>query len=386
MNIIGDDLMNENIDDLLGNIDLFDDTDIISGGGQADDTTNERILNIINFNKDYHINNQVNQQDIIHVGNIIRNNISSRFEVERMFGVGIHGKLYLLRDKQTGKKYICKRISKQNITPERKKQLEFELDILSYLSANSSVKKYITPCLKHYISKSDIFTVFPMVDAIPLTKLKTHLAKLNKKNRIEVVKKLIKNILMAIANIHKLNVAHQNVNCSNILISINKAEDDINVKFTEFGLGCGYYKIPVDDQYNIKNTRFETAKCKSRPHIEGKITKNDINVLKDSKFLHTARLHDNWNLGLIFMDLIVNDGDEPEIDINATKYLEYGDQFEEEVLSRLLILLENGNISTEYSVYLREILNGLCGELENRTSAMYVLDNLIFYEKYEEEE
>lgn len=385
MNIIGDDLMNDDIDDLIGNIDVFDINPIISGGSDTDSTTNERILNIINFSKDYHVNNQVNQQDIVHVNNIIKNNISSRFEVEKMFGIGIHGKLYLLRDKKTGKTFICKRLNQKNITSERKKQLEFELDILTYLSSNRGVKKYITPCLKYHITASDIFTIFPMVDAIPLAKLKQHLVKLSKKNRVEVVKKLIKNILMAISNIHKLNVAHQNINASNILISINRAEDDINVKLTEFGLGCGYYKIPINDQYNIKNTNYETQKCKSRPHIEGKISKTDLTGLKDSKYLHTARLQDNWNLGLIFMDLMVNDREDLEIDIDLGTYLEYDDLFEEQVLSKLLMLLENGNISNAYSIYLREILNGLCGELENRTSSMYVLDNLIFYEKYEED-
>ncbi len=385
MNIIGDDLMDENIDDLLGNIDVSDITNVISGGSNFDSITNERILNIINFSKDYQINNQVNQQDITHVNHIIKNNISTRFEVEKMFGIGIHGKLYLLRDKKTGKKYICKRLNQKNITPERKKQLEFELDILSYLSSNKAVKKYITPCLKYHVNKSDIFTIFPMVDAIPLVKLKHHLSKLNRQNRIEVVKKLIKNILMAMSNIHKLNIAHQNINASNILISINRDEDDINVKLTEFGLGCGHYKIPIDDQYNIKNTHYETQKCKSRPHIAGKITKTELNGLKDSKFLHAARLQDNWNIGLIFMDLIVNDRDDLEIDIDSSTYLEYDDLFEEQVLTKLLMLLENGVVSNEYSVYLREILNGLCGELENRTSSMYVLDNLIFYEKYEED-
>ena len=85
------------------------------------------------------------------------------------------------------------------------------------------------------------------------------------------------------------------------------------------------------------------------------------------------------------MDLMVNDREDLEIDIDLGTYLEYDDLFEEQVLSKLLMLLENGNISNAYSVYLREILNGLCGELENRTSSMYVLDNLIFYEKYEED-
>lgn len=397
MNIIGDDLLDENVDDLLGNIEQFglnsvgivgggndhiNISSVVSGGALADHAINEKILNIINFNKDYHINNNVNKQDIIHVNNIIKNNISSRFEVVKMFGIGIHGKLYLLHDKETGRKFICKKISKKTITPEIKNQLEFELDILSYLSSNKSVRKYVNPCLKYHVDKSDIFTIFPMLDAIPLSKLKTHLVELNKKNRIEVIKKLIKNILIAVANIHKLNVAHQNINSSNILISINKAEDDINVKLTEFGLGCGNYKIPIDDQYNIKNTNYKVQKCRSTPMI----TRTNLNELRNSKFLESARLQDNWNMGLIFLDLIVNDREDPEIDINLDRYLEYDDQFEEEVLSKLLILLENGSINNEYSVYLREILNGLCGELENRTNAMHVLDNLIFYEKYEEDD
>jgi serine/threonine protein kinase len=385
MNIIGDDLINENIDDLLGNIEPFDVNNIISGGGKSDDIANERILNIVNFSNDFRQNNHINKQDIIHVSNIIKNNISNVFEVEKMFGIGIHGKLYLLRNKKTGKKYICKRINKNIITPERKKQLEFELDILSYLSSNKGVKKYVTPCLKYYVNSSDIFTIFPMANAIPLTKLKKYLVKLDKKNRIEVVKKLIKNILMAISNIHKLNIAHQNINCSNILISIDKEEEDINVKFTDFGLGCGLYKIPVDDSYNIKNSHYEIKKCKKQSYMETNITKTDLNGLMNSKFLQAARLQDNWNLGLLFLDLIVNDDDENKINIDLNKYLKFDDLFEEQILSKILILLENKNINDDYSEYLREILNGMCGELDTRTSSMYVLDNIIFYEKYEED-
>ena len=248
---------------------------------------NEKLLNIIHFSKDFTINDKKeNIRDITNVNNIIKNNISNGYEVVKMFGIGLHGKLYLLKDK-FGKQYICKKLSKSNITQEKKRQLDFELKLLKYLSSNQSVKKHINRCINYHISNNDIFTIFPITDAISLSKFKGYLDKVTPKNKIEIVKKLVKNILQAISKIHKLNISHQNINDSNILVSINQKDDDIIIKFTEFGLGCGYYKIPKGDEYNIKDNKYILQKCynpilnKEKNH---RIVKTDLEHLKNWPF------------------------------------------------------------------------------------------------------
>lgn len=348
---------------------------------------NEKLLNIIHFSKDFTINDKKeNIRDITNVNNIIKNNISNGYEVVKMFGIGLHGKLYLLKDK-FGKQYICKKLSKSNITQEKKRQLDFELKLLKYLSSNQSVKKHINPCINYHISNNDIFTIFPITDAISLSKFKGYLDKVTPKNKIEIVKKLVKNILQAISKIHKLNISHQNINDSNILVSINQKDDDIIIKFTEFGLGCGYYKIPKGDEYNIKDNKYILQKCynpilnKEKNH---RIVKTDLEHLKNSKFLENARKIDDWRISLILLDLIINNSKEKLVDCSLTKYPEYSSSFENNVLQNILTLLENDKINNDYMFYLKEILNNLCVSSENRKNSNYVLDNLIFYEKYEE--
>lgn len=342
---------------------------------------NEKLLNIFNFDSNSNHNNKDNKEDIINVNNIIQNHISPKYRVIKLFGKMNNAKLYLLQDVQK-KQYVCKKINQDNITKEKERQLNFELKLLKYLSSNKSVQKYINPCLSYHINRNHIFTIFPFLDSISLLRFKDHLSKISKKNRIEIVKKLIKNILLAISKVHKLNISHQNINDENILVSINQKEDDINIKFTDFGLGCGFYKIPTKDDYNIKNNNYLIEKCFSNSS-NNKFVKRDLDHLKNSKFLQNARKLDDWNLGIIFLDLILNTN-EKIIDINLKKYPDYHNNFNINILNPIIDLLNDDKIPNDYIYYLKEILSSICVSNKKRKSSNYLLDNIIFYEKYEE--
>ena len=89
---------------------------------------------------------------------------------------------------------------------------------------------------------------------ISLVEFKKYLNKLNEQMYYKIVKKMFRNILHAVGAIHHTNIAHQNIEPSSILISM-LPEDDIGIKFTDFGLGCGTYHsiLGENDSYNIKS-------------------------------------------------------------------------------------------------------------------------------------
>ena len=79
------------------------------------------------------------------------------------------------------------------------------------------------------------------------------------KNYYTMLFHIIKVILYAMSKIHQNNIAHQNINENSILVSTHKKIDDIKVKFTDFGLGCG-----INNENSYINSMITTInKCKS---------------------------------------------------------------------------------------------------------------------------
>lgn len=334
--------------------------------------SNERLLNIIQVNnKNTKLNNQ-NDEEMINTNNIIQNNISPSFNIVRYIGEGIQGKLYLLNDNNNNK-YICKKIP--NIRPNSNKynQIRFELDILKYLSSNKSVKPYINPCVNDYIESSNIYTIFPILDSIPLSRFKKHLDTVSFKNKQIIIKKIIKNILHGISNIHKLNIAHQNIDSDNILIAIKN--NDIDIKFTEFGLGCGTYKIPKDDIYNIKNNNNLYKKCVlDNTH---KLNKSDFDNLKHSNYLKKSILKDNWKIACMLINILF-----PNINIETD---EYNKEFEDNYLHKINNAIKQSKYNTDILNYIEILLKYYVIPSKHRKNSKYIIDKIVLYEKYKDE-
>ena len=272
---------------------------------------NEQILNILNFKKDT-LNNEPNE--IKQLNKILRQNISKKYNVLKMVGNDNFGKLYLLIN-DNKEKCICKKINKKPITNQIYNQVNFELKLLKYLSSNTSVKNLINPCLDNYIDKKNhfIYTIFPVINGITLGKFKHNFKELNNNISIEIKKRLIKSLLNAFSKIHKLNIIHHNINENNIIVMIDDM-NTIDVKITDFGLGCGFYKIPKNDIYNLKNNNYLQKKCDSND-FKYTIKKIDLDKLKNSTFLINGIKYDVWKLGVIFTDLIM-----PDIQISETTH------------------------------------------------------------------
>lgn len=343
---------------------------------------NKKLLNLERVDS-RHQDNNLNQEQLMRsfksdVQNI--NNISGRFRYVKYLGKGNQGYLHLLSDTK-GNKFICKKIAMMSLQPNDANQLNFELAILKYLSSNSSVKPYINPCVRSKILEGNIYTIFPVINAISLVEFKKYLNKLNEQMYYKIVKKMFRNILHAVGAIHHTNIAHQNIDPSSMLISM-LPEDDIGIKFTDFGLGCGTYHsiIGKNDSYNVKNNNILSKKCGfeiSNNTIQ--VNKSDLERLGHSKFLKKAQKLDCWNIGLILFELLLPGylqrvHQEKGIDLS-----EYTKQFD----TILSDVLDTYNLNDDDHEYLLYLFKYLLVESKKRKSCKYVLDKLITAMKYE---
>ena len=168
-----------------------------------------------------------------------------------------------------------------------------------YLSGNSATRYYINPCLEAKLEGDHIYTIFPFINGIKLSKIKNVILSdntFNKDQYMFIVKSIIRQLLHGMGVIHKSNIVHQNLNMDTILISINN-DIDIKVKFTDFGLGCGTYKT------NPKSEHFY-QKCLSNDYNSYKIKKNDINNLNNSRLFKKAKDIDTNMITFICLSLL----------------------------------------------------------------------------------
>ena len=385
------------------------------------------IKNINNiFNNNSTINNNV--QNVQNVQNML--NVQKKYNIVKYLGEGIQGSLYLANDSNK-KRYICKKInlndsgdsddsgdSNDSNNKNKLQQLEFELNILKYLTSNKVAKDYVNPCLEYKIVNNQVFTIFPIFDGYSLNHLTNYLRKLNNSEYYKIMFHLIKTILFGLSKIHQAKIAHQNINNNSILVSTYKNPKEISVKFTDFGLGCGNkdnfannldsipeamidinkYKNLVNESNKIK---YEYNSCKKNNFVPVNITDDVIDKLTDTDHLFISQKYDLLCLGIIFTKLLLyfdnldinlqngysNKNKVDLLDFINNKYLmnehinnknsennNYKKLFpflnlDEEILQNII----------EYLKIFKEFI--LC-KTENRKTCQYVLDKLIIYEKY----
>ena len=400
------------------------------------------INNIFNNNLNVNNGNFVNSYK-----KNIPTNYKNNYNIVKYLGEGIQGSLYLANDSNK-KRYICKRINliddedttypKITTNPKNPKnannannanklqQIEFELNILNYLISTKVAKDYVNPCLEYKIVNNQVFTIFPIFDGYSLNHLTNYLRKLDNSAYYKIVFHLIKTILFGLSKIHQSKIAHQNINNNSILVSTYKNPKEITVKFTDFGLGCGISNknnftnkldeipeamIDIDRYKNLVNESNKTNinhnynynSCKKNNFVPVTITDDIIEQLTDTDHLFISQKYDLLCLGIIFtklllffdnLDINLQNGYSTTnkvdlIDLINNKYLvnsnntnnannDYKKIFpflnvNEEVLENII----------EYLKIFKEFI--LC-KTENRKTCQYVLDKLIIYEKYRNDE
>ena len=372
--------------------------------------------------------------DIIVINNILNNNslqnthqiknnisntpniVNNKYNIVKYLGEGIQGSLYLANDPEK-RRYICKKITldRQNYLHQIK-QIEFEINMLKYLSNNKTTREYINPCLEHKIIDNNIFTIFPIFHGYSLIHLTKYLNKLDNNSYYKIVFHLIKNILHGMAKIHQYKVAHQNINENSILVSTTYTNPrEMYINFTDFGLGCGNSNnmnyesnlINIDKYekgYNKTNIKFNT--CKVNNFLPIKITENIMSELLDSDYLLISQKYDLLCLGIIFTKLLLffdNINSDLKEGYNKlamdnilqllndkyfSKINEKENANENEKIdykSLFPYINVNNEVKTDIIEYLKLFKEYILRKTAHRKSCQYVLDKIIIYEKYKGE-
>ena len=379
--------------------------------------------NSINLNSDIIVINNILNNNSLQNTHQIKNNISNtpnivnnKYNIVKYLGEGIQGSLYLANDPEK-RRYICKKITldRQNYLHQIK-QIEFEINMLKYLSNNKTTREYINPCLEHKIIDNNIFTIFPIFHGYSLIHLTKYLNKLDNNSYYKIVFHLIKNILHGMAKIHQYKVAHQNINENSILVSTTYTNPrEMYINFTDFGLGCGNSNnmnyesnlINIDKYekgYNKTNIKFNT--CKVNNFLPIKITENIMSELLDSDYLLISQKYDLLCLGIIFTKLLLffdNINSDLKEGYNKlamdnilqllndkyfSKINEKENANENEKIdykSLFPYINVNNEVKTDIIEYLKLFKEYILRKTAHRKSCQYVLDKIIIYEKYKGE-
>ena len=348
-----------------------------------------------------------------------------KYKIIRYLGRGIQGNLYLAVDAK-GHRVICKEIqldSDPSNNAIQTKQLEFELSILKYLSSNTVAREHINPCLDYKIHQNHVYTIFPVFKGYSLGHFHGYMLKLQKQDTMQNTMQdsyykiaffLIKSLLHALAKIHDAGIAHQNITPNSILVSTFIEQDDIKVKFTDFGLGCGCPKDPTGNYrpsiHGIHNTMIswqqyqlgdelgdklgdKISNCKENGHIPVKYMNEVLTQLKDSDYLKISQKYDILCLGLIILkyllyfdselvafieNLFSDNMNNSKLEILRDKIK--GKYFDNNSLNDVSYI---SNIDKKLiTEYLKFIWKYMISPTPKRRTAQYVIDKIIIYEKY----
>ena len=361
---------------------------------------NKQIVDEISSNN---LNGINMQDDLKKLNHIINNTSKTKYKIVKYLGKGIQGNLFLAVNGNN--KYILKQIKldpRKNFNTEQSKQLNFELNILKYLSNNQTTREYVNPCLEHLIHENMIYTIFPIFNGYSLVHFYNYLSRMKATEYYKILFFLIKSVLLSLSRIHETNIAHQNINENSILVSTFIDPCDIKVKFTDFGLGCGYNSRSGDarlidvEEYN-NDAFFKIATCQNNNHVPVKIDDNILSQLKDSDYLAISQKWDLLCLGLIFIKYLLY-FDNYEINsrtpYNRTrvdairnaimkKYLSQSNStIKQAIVNKIDSLIISKDIKRDILEYLKLILTYVLCPTTKRQSAQYLLDKIIIYEKY----
>jgi serine/threonine protein kinase len=364
-------------------------------------------------------------QDLMSMNNVVNNNISPKYKIIKYLGEGIQGSLYLAVDKKNNR-YICKKIileddkidnpnvinasdvnnpynantNNTNTKEEKHKQIQFELNVLNYLSNNATTREHINPCLEYKIFNNNVYTIFPVFDGYSLNYLKKHLLKLSHTEYYNLAFHLIKIILHGMAKIHKTHVAHQNINENAILVSSFNNPNELYVKFTDFGLGCGYINSGVGNIMSVKDYQndkyFKLATCKANSNIPLIISDDIVDQLSQSEYLQLSQKYDLLCLGMIFLKLLLV-FDNLDIDLSSGYNKLFIEKIKQRLVDKYISKINNDkvkyddifpllNIPVDMKKNLLEyikllVLHVFC-KTNSRKTCQYLLDKMIIYEKY----
>ena len=339
-------------------------------------------------------NSPNNTLQLERINNKLNQNVSPEYKIIKYLGEGINGNLYLAMDANKNK-LICKTVKlnspNESLNNELKRQMNFELSILNFLSNNLTTRDYINPCLEHKIIDDEVITIFPVFNGYSLENLSTYLNKLDDSMHYKVAFHIIKAILYGMAKIHQSNIAHQNISEKSVLVSTFNSPGEARIKFTDFGLGCGYNSLSKNNVIDIDEYKnddfFKVGNCKDNYNIPVAINENIMSKLSESSYLQIAQKYDVLCLGILFLKMLLffanldislsegyNSSNRETIKQITKKYLSSKDS-----LSKLKVNKDTKNLIREYLKLFDDYI--FC-ESNMRENCQYILDKIIVFEKY----
>jgi len=227
--------------------------------------------------------------------NIISIN-NTNYEVEKYLGKkGIYD-TYVVNNKSDGTKSICKSRTHSSNNDIYEKQL------YKYITQNHNVLKFINPLQSQIIDKSTNKThsFYPIINGITINNLLPHLKKLTPKEQEILIGIIIKNLLEAVSNLHKIQILHNNLNPDNIVVELGSSP--MSIKLINFDFSCGKF---------WSNNSYKYKKCNKTMKIyNGKgILNNNHNKIPSiiATELISRKKWDCWCCGLICLELLLGD-------------------------------------------------------------------------------
>lgn len=289
------------------------------------------------------------------------------FKVESYIGTLGNYNTYIVNNKHDGLKYICKsRISSSNSD-------KYESTLYNYLAKQRNITKFINP-LKTQIIDTSINTThsfYPVINGITLAKILPHLKQMNSDEYQIITRIIIKNLLEAIGNLHKIQIAHNNITTDNIIVELGI--QPMNIKLINFEFSCG--KFQDGNHYLFKSCN------QSRKIYNGRGILNSNHNKVPSAFrneLIAKKRADIRMTGLVCLQLLLGDvlpwdniiKSPPNTELENIYWasLKSNPQINEKILKGYVELITYNLLEAPF--------------LRNTNPAKYTVDKIITLEKY----
>jgi serine/threonine protein kinase len=301
-------------------------------------------------------------------------NISSinntEFKVESYIGKKGQYDAYIVNNKNDGRKYICK--SRTSSKPED----VYEKDLYKYLAKQGNLTKFINPLQTQIIdpSTNKTHSFYPILNGIPLSAALKHLRQLEPTEQEVLSRVIIKNLLEALGNLHKIQIIHNAITPDNIILVIG--EKPLAVKLVNFDFSCGKF---------LSGSSYKYKKCNSTRKIYNGIglLNNNHNKVPQivAQELKQRKTWDVFSTGLIALQLILGDSlpwEQIRIHRNSELNNIYWNSIRDTYLTN-----SNSNDKIQKG-YINLILNNLIEYpfFKNNNPAKYTVDKIIILEKY----
>ena len=278
---------------------------------------------------------------------IIEGDITQFYEVQKKIGEGAYGKIYKVRNKQSGDIRAMKQITKAKITDMGKFQTEIK--ILSMLDHPNIVRLFeVIEDDKYYNLLEELCTGGELLTRAQSSQLKE-----------KDIARIFNQIMSGVAYIHGMGIVHRDLKLENILFS---SEDPMSpIKIIDFGFGVfmgkGEEKQLKEKEGETDLKKFGFKRLKSKVGTLYYISPEIIKGNYDEKC-------DIWACGVILYILLAG-------------YPPFSGNTDKEVYSQITNIKYDFDKERwkNYSKYAKELIKNMLTPAKSRYSAKQVLSS-----------